>query len=61
MRLFSAWHMTQSYCSAAGISSTGQRRKLELRIEKISSMSEAAQAHRQLEDRTTAGKVILTP
>jgi NADPH:quinone reductase-like Zn-dependent oxidoreductase len=53
--------MTQSYCSAAGISSTGQRRKLELRIEKISSMSEAAQAHRQLEDRTTAGKVILTP
>jgi hypothetical protein len=52
--------MTQSYCSAAGISLTGQRRKLELRIEKISSMSEAAQAHRQLEDRTTAGKVILT-
>ena len=35
--------------------------KLKLRIEKIFSMSEAAQAHRQLEARKTSGKVILTP
>jgi NADPH:quinone reductase len=35
--------------------------KLKLRIEKIFSMSEAAQAHRQLEARKTAGKVILIP
>jgi NADPH:quinone reductase len=35
--------------------------KLKLRIEQIFSMREAAQAHRQLEARKTAGKVILTP
>jgi NADPH:quinone reductase len=35
--------------------------KLKLRIEKIFPMSEAAEAHRQLEARKTSGKVILTP
>jgi NADPH:quinone reductase len=35
--------------------------KLKLRVERIFSMSEAAQAHRQLEARKTAGKVISIP
>jgi NADPH:quinone reductase-like Zn-dependent oxidoreductase len=52
--------MSQSYCSAQEFLRLDSVGKLKLRIEKISSMSEAAQAHRQLEDRTTAGKVILT-
>jgi NADPH2:quinone reductase len=35
--------------------------QLKLRVENIIPMSEAAEAHRQLEARKTSGKVILTP
>jgi NADPH2:quinone reductase len=35
--------------------------KLKLRIEKTFPMSQAAEAHRQLEGRKTTGKVLLTP
>jgi NADPH2:quinone reductase len=35
--------------------------KLKLRIEKTFALAEAAEAHRQLEGRKTAGKIILLP
>ena len=35
--------------------------KLKLRIERTYSLAEAAAAHRDLEGRTTAGKLLLIP
>jgi NADPH:quinone reductase len=35
--------------------------KLELRIQKIYSLADAPQAHRDLEGRATAGKLLLVP